>query len=78
MKKISRKEIRATVNQSLLNVVTDLEISDPSKKTKKLINKVSKKFSTELKGELKKHFKKMSKATKSGVNGQATKKVLTA
>lgn len=72
MKKLSRKELRATVNQSLMNVVSSLEISDPSQRTKKLINKVSKKFSDELKGELKKHFKKMSKASKP-VNGKAAK-----
>jgi hypothetical protein len=72
MKKLSKKEIRATVNQSLMNVVSSLEISDPSKKTKKLIDKVSKKFSAELKGELKKHFKKMEKATKP-VNGKVAK-----
>jgi hypothetical protein len=64
MEKISKKDIRATVNETLFNVVSNYQIADPSKKTKKLIEKVSKKFSGELKHELKKHFKKMEKATK--------------
>lgn len=78
MKKISKREIRATVNESLLKVVTNLEIPDPSKKTKKLIEKVSRKFSDELKGELKKHFKKMAKVTNVKVNGKPAQKILSA
>lgn len=78
MKKISKREIRATVNESLLKVVSNLEIVDPSKKTKKLIEKVSRKFSDELKGELKKHFKKMAKVTKSKLNGKPVQKVMSA
>lgn len=78
MKKISKREIRATVNESLLKVVSNLEIPEPSKKTKKLIEKVSRKFSMELKGELKKHFKKMAKVTKSKINGKPAKTLLSA
>jgi len=74
MKIVSKREIRATVNESLLNIVSNLEIATPSKKTKKLIQKVSKKFSGELKGELKKHFKKMAKVTKARLNGKAPSK----
>jgi hypothetical protein len=71
--KISKKEIRATVNQSLFGVVSNYHISEPSKKTKKLIDKVSKKFSNELKSELKKQFRKMAKVSKPGLNGKAGK-----
>jgi hypothetical protein len=78
MKKLTKKEIRATVNESLTNVVTSLEIPKPSRKTKKLIAKVSKKFSQELKGELKKQFKKMEKVSKPGINGKASQKSLSA
>lgn len=76
--KISRKEIRATVNESLLGVISNYHISEPSKKTKKLIDKVSKKFSSELKSELKKQFKKMAKVSKHELNGKASKKALSA
>lgn len=78
MKNLSKKEIRATVNESLNKVVTSLEIPKPSKKTKKLIDKVSRKFSQELKGELKKQFKKMQKVSKPSVNGKASQKILSA
>jgi hypothetical protein len=78
MKKVSKKEIRNSVKESLDNIVSRYEIADPSKKTNKLIRKVSKKISGELKGELKKHFKKMEKATKkTPLNGSlAQKKVV--
>lgn len=65
MKKISKKEIQQSVNQSLLDVVNSLEINAPSKKTKKIIKKVSRKVSEELKSEIKKQFRTMKKASKS-------------
>lgn len=75
MNKISKKEIRETVKESLDNIVSQYEIAAPSKKTNRMIKKVSRKFSEELKGELKKHFKKMEKATKKAkLNGMALQK----
>lgn len=71
--KISKKEIRATVNESLFGLVSNYHIAAPSKKTKKLIDKVSKKFSSELKSELKKQFRKMEKVSKLELNGKAKK-----
>lgn len=77
MKIISKKEIRETVKESLDNIVSQYEIAEPSKKTNRLIKKVSKKISCELKGELKKHFKKMQKATKKPVmNGKPAQKII--
>jgi hypothetical protein len=77
MKKVSKKEIRHTVKESLDNIVSQYEIAEPSRKTNKLIKRVSKKISGELKGELKKLFRKMEKVTKkSNVNGRATQKVV--
>jgi hypothetical protein len=79
MEKISRKKIRTTVNESLLGVVSNYQISEPSKKTKKLIDKVSKKISSELKSELKKQFRKMAKASKPQLNGKvSSQKILSA
>ncbi|HEY0656430.1 MAG TPA: hypothetical protein VGD65_25025 [Chryseosolibacter sp.] len=78
MKTISKKEIQNTISTSLTNVVNDLNIKTPSKKTSKLIKQVTKKFSSELKQELKKQLKKMEKASKKSVNGKAVPKVLSA
>ncbi len=65
MKTVNKKDIRATVESALTQVVTgSLEIEKPSKKTSKLIHKTSKKISKELKSELKKQLKKMIKAGK--------------
>lgn len=78
MKKISKKEIELTISNSLIAVVTDFNITEPSKKTSKLIRRVSKKVSEELKHDLKKQMKHMEKASRKSVNGKAAAKVLSA
>ncbi len=65
MKKIVKKEITHTVEEAMGKALEKLNISEPSKKTKKLLGKVSKKFSSQLKEEVKKLNKKVSKASKS-------------
>ena len=78
MKKISKKEIELTVSNSLIAVVTDFNITEPSKKTNKLIKKVSRKMSEELKQDLKKQMKQMEKVSRKSVNGKAATKALSA
>ena len=63
-KKISKKEIALTVEQAMGSALEKLEITAPSKKTEKLIGKVSKKFSGRLKKEVKSLDKKIAKAAK--------------
>jgi hypothetical protein len=62
-KKISKKEIRHTVEGAVNQALSALEISAPSKRTKKVIGKISKKLSGEVKRELKKKNKGEAKAT---------------
>jgi hypothetical protein len=64
MKKISKKEIKNTVEGAMTQALSEFEISAPSKKTKKAITKATKKVSDEVKRELKKQKKKALKATK--------------
>ena len=75
MKIVSKKEVKATVDQSLANIISQLEITSPSKKTSKLIEKMSKKLSGELKDELRKQFKKESKASKLKVSSKPQKQL---
>lgn len=56
-KKISTKEIRHTVEGAVNQALSALEITAPSKRTRKAIEKVSKKLSGEMKRELKKKRK---------------------
>ncbi|HOX82675.1 MAG TPA: hypothetical protein PLJ60_07765 [Chryseolinea sp.] len=74
MKKISKKEITHTVEKAMGTALQSLEILEPSKKTKKLLGKVSKKFSGQLKVEVKKLNKKAIEAAKSLHKGTASKK----
>jgi uncharacterized protein YdaU (DUF1376 family) len=69
MEKISKKQLRASTENTLANLLTQHEISSPSKRTKRVIAKVSKRFSDQLKEEIKKRLKKNVKAYKK-VNGQ--------
>jgi len=70
MKKISKKEIKTTLDTAMNNVMATLEIPDASKKTKRAIAKVSK----TLKKDVKKQAKKISKKIKE-VKGASKSKV---
>lgn len=64
MKKITRKELRQNTEETLRNLLNQFEISAPSKRTKKVVEKVSKTFSTRLKQEIKRKMKQNQKASK--------------
>jgi len=64
MKKITRKELRQNTEETLRNLLTQFEISAPSKRTEKVVAKVSKRFSTRLKQEIRKKMKQHQKASK--------------
>lgn len=75
MKKITKKEIVYTVEEAMGSALEKLKIGVPSKKTKKVLGKVSKKFSGQLKEEVKKQDKKVEKAIKKAqkTKGKETK-----
>jgi hypothetical protein len=56
-KKISKKDIRQTVEGAVSQALTAFEITVPSARTKKAIEKATKKLSSEVKRELKKKNK---------------------
>lgn len=65
MKKISKKYIRTRVVGAVDQTIDDLELSPASKKTRKLVNKASKKISAQLKSDFKKLSKKADKIARS-------------
>jgi hypothetical protein len=74
MKKISRKEIRHKVEDAMNVAIQQLDVSDTSKKTKKLLEKASKKISGQLKQDLKKMSRKAEKALKASDKQARNKK----
>lgn len=64
MEKITKKDIAHTVEVAIGSTLEKLHITSPSKKTEKLLHKVSKEFSGQLKKEVKKLDKEASKAAK--------------
>lgn len=76
MEKITKKEITQTVEEAMGGTLEKLNITSPTKKTEKLLHKVSKIFSGQLKKEVKKQDKKASKAAKKvekGITAQTEK-----
>ena len=73
MKKISKKEILSAVEEVIQQALTKFEIADPSKKTKKLVENVSRKVSGRIKTEVKRKFKKDRKAAERSKNANASK-----
>lgn len=74
--KISKKEIRTKISNSLSQTITELEGSDPSKKIKKTVKRASKKIANKVSRELKdlaKGKKSKEKAIKAASNGQKKK-----
>ncbi len=69
MEKITKKEIANTVEEAMGSTLEKLKITSPSKKTEKVLHKVSKEFSGQLKKEVKKQDKKASKAAKKDKKG---------
>ena len=64
MEKITKIEIAHTVEEALGRTLEKLRITSPSKKTEKVLSKVSKTFSGQLKKEVKRRDKKVAKAAK--------------
>jgi hypothetical protein len=76
MKKVTRKELRRNTEEILRNLLSQFEISSPSKRTEKEVEKVSKRFSVRLKQEIKRKMKLNQKASKKvKVNGKDLKSV---
>lgn len=70
-KKISKKEIQDVLQDAITQALNKLEIAAPSKKTKKLLDRISKKVSVRVKREIKR--KNNNAVTKAAAAG--TKKV---
>ena len=64
MEKITKIEIAHTVEEAMGRTLEKLRITSPSKKTEKVLSKVSKAFSGQLKKEVKRRDKKVAKAAK--------------
>ena len=64
MEKITKKDITHTVEVAMGSMLEKLNITSPSKKTEKLLHKVSKEFSGQLKKEVKKLDREAAKSTK--------------
>jgi len=64
MEKITKKDITHTVEVAIGSMLEKLNITSPSKKTEKLLHKVSKEFSGQLKKEVKKLDRDAAKSTK--------------
>lgn len=65
MKKVSKKYIRTKLEGAVNQTIEELELSPASKKTKKLVNKASKRISGQLKSDFRKLSKKADKIAKS-------------
>jgi len=74
MKKISKKEIRNKVEDAVNLAFQQMDVPSASKKTKKLVEKASKKISSRLKVDIKKLSRKAKKANKATVSKTAPKK----
>ena len=77
MKKIQKKELRVAVETAMAQALLTLQIQEPSRKTKKVINKVSKTVFTEVKRVLDKRSRREDRAAKASTktkNGKASKK----
>lgn len=62
--KISKKETRNKIKQSILRTTQELAVNPPSKRLKKAVKSASRKISKQLTKELKKLSKKVSKQIK--------------
>ena len=72
MKKLKKKEIRQVVDKAIEGALEKLSIAKPSKKTKKVLQKASKKVTSRLKGEVK-SLKTKVKSVKAHSNGKHSK-----
>jgi hypothetical protein len=73
MDKITKKEMRQSLEDAIRQTLLKFELSIPSKKTQKLLESSSRKIAEQIKSELKKKSKKNEKTVKSSVK-KVTKK----
>lgn len=80
MKKTTKKEIQHTIENAMNQALSTLKIAEPTKKTRKAIDKASKKITTEVKRALKKQTKKLARNTKASAKkkGKSVAKELVA
>jgi parvulin-like peptidyl-prolyl isomerase len=64
MKSPKKKELRQATEDTLRDLLAKHEIASPSKRTKKILIKASKRISNQLMQEIKKQFKLSEKAKK--------------
>ncbi len=62
MEKISKKDIKVSLQSAIEQTLTEYGISEPSAKTKRMVKAVSKRVSKRIKTELKKSNRKGRKA----------------
>lgn len=63
MDQLSKKEIRLKVEESVSQALAKLDITEASKRTKKVVKKTSEKLTSALQKELKKLYKKDKKSS---------------
>lgn len=75
MKKTQKKELRAAVETAMAQALSTLQIQEPSKKTKRVLDKVSRTVFTEVKRVLEKRSRREDRAAKASTkNGKTSKK----
>ena len=63
-KKVSKKALRSLLKDSVQQSIISLELPQPNKKVKKIINRTAKKMAIEFSQLLKKEFKRSEKKSK--------------
>ena len=74
--KISKKEIRGKITDSVSQAISQLEVKDPSKKVKKIIKRASRKIANKVSRQLKESApktKKVKAAKAPKLNGKKQK-----
>ena len=70
MKKTVKSEIKATVKQALADVIQQLKIAQPSKKTRKAISRAGKALRADIRSAMKQEIKNATVIRKSRKAGQ--------
>ena len=79
--KISKKEIRGKISDSVSKAISELQVTDPSKKVKKIIKRASHKIANKVSRQLRDaapKTKKIKIAKAPGLNGKKVKQEATA
>jgi hypothetical protein len=76
MDKLTKKEMRQSIEDAIRQTLLKFELSIPSKKTQKLLESSSRKIAEQIKSELKKKSKEIKKTTKSMVKKSTKKQAL--